>query len=164
MQCAYRAGAVPAPRFLFPERKLPAQLAMVLAAMDLDSKGSILVIDDHADTRTVLARILTRDGYQVKSAGTKAEALELCLSESFDLLIVDLELPDGDGADLMREVAETCGFKGIAYSGHGSDDRVEHAREAGFSAFLLKPVGYDVLRKTVLAVLGECEETRHSFV
>ena len=58
----------------------------------------ILVVDDHADSRTPIVRVLRQKGYEVAEASTKAEALKLCKENSFDLLLGDIQLPDGGTA------------------------------------------------------------------
>ena len=55
--------------------------------------------------RACLARLLRSSGYEVKTAGTVADALQLSASESFDILVSDLGLPDGSGLELMRKSA-----------------------------------------------------------
>lgn len=118
-------------------------------------KKKILVVDDHLDSRLLLVRMLVRDGYDAKGAGTKAEALALCQSESFDLLISDLGLPDGDGKELMRDVAALYRTPGISYTGNALQDELDAASEAGFSAHLIKPVEYSDVQRMVAEMLKE---------
>src|SRR5580765_2709196 len=61
----------------------------------------ILLVEDHADTRRVLGRLLNALGCQVTSAGTVKEALELGEKVEFDLLVSDIGLPDGTGTEVM---------------------------------------------------------------
>ena len=96
--------------------------------------------------RRTLARLLERRGHVVSAAGTLADARSLATSAKFDLLLSDLGLPDGDGCDLMRELAADSGTPGIALSGYGMDAGLERSRAAGFSAAELRAVkaaGYD---------------------
>ena len=68
----------------------------------------ILVVDDESSLRTALFRALDRSGYQVVTAGSKTEALNLSRTDkSFALVLVDLRLPDGDGLDVMGEIRAT---------------------------------------------------------
>jgi CheY-like chemotaxis protein len=115
----------------------------------------ILIVDDHDDTRQVTAIALRRHGYTVSAAGTKSEALALCQHEEFDLLIGDLHLPDGNGLDLMRELAAKCKIAGIAFTGYGRAEDVAAARAAGYSAHLLKPASFNVLIETIERILAE---------
>lgn len=115
---------------------------------------SILLVDDHADTRAIMSRLLSLHGHQVKNAGTCAEALELSRNHHFDLLISDLGLPDGSGHDLMATIQTEQSLKGIALSGYGMESDIERSRIAGFLAHLTKPVEFSALQKTIQEVLS----------
>jgi PAS domain S-box-containing protein len=109
----------------------------------------ILLVDDHADTLQILARLLRRWGYQVTSANTVQTALRLASKSRFDILISDLALPDGNGCDIMREVKARYGLRGIALSGFGSDEDREMSRAAGFEEHFVKPISFPPLRTTL---------------
>ena len=68
-----------------------------------------------------------------------AEAREE-LTGDLDLVISDIELPDGSGLELMREIGGDDGVPGIAMSGFGSEEDVRLSREAGFAVHLTKPI------------------------
>ena len=74
----------------------------------------ILLVEDHADTAKLLGRLLGRMGYVVLTAGTVARALDLAETETFDLVISDVGLPDASGYDLMRQVGRKHGGDRIA--------------------------------------------------
>lgn len=67
----------------------------------------ILVVDDHVELQSLVERSLVRDGHEVMLAGDKAKARELLGSHRFDLLVLDLGLPDGSGLTLCRELRES---------------------------------------------------------
>ena len=106
----------------------------------------VLVVEDHEATRTVLARLLTRSGHHIASFGTMREALAAFAAERFDAVISDLDLPDGSGLDLMREIQRQRPVPGIALSGYGMEEDLRQTKEAGFFAHLVKPVNLDQLR------------------
>ena len=109
------------------------------------------MVEDDADTARMMSRLLNSSGYPTMTAGTVAEAKRLCDGHRFDLLIADLSLPDGSGADLLQH-DETCFGKGIIVSGH--DDRHETVgMAAGYSDYLLKPIRFDELLNVVRRVL-----------
>jgi CheY-like chemotaxis protein len=114
--------------------------------------GRILLVEDHQDTRNVMARLLASFGFNVAVAGTVAEANELSTSQHFDLLISDIGLPDGTGNDVMRELKRHSDAKGIALSGYGQADDLRRSEEAGFDAHLVKPINFQTL-KTMLEQL-----------
>ncbi|WP_442887683.1 hybrid sensor histidine kinase/response regulator [Congregicoccus parvus] len=101
---------------------------------------AVLLVEDHAPTRTVLRNMLKKRGHSVDAASTVAEALALAESRRFDLVVSDIGLPDGDGCTLMRTLRERHGLVGIALSGYGAEADVERGRAAGFAHYLTKPV------------------------
>jgi signal transduction histidine kinase len=107
----------------------------------------LLVVEDHDATRTVLSRLLTRNGHKITTAATIQEALTAFAAEHFDVVISDLGLPDGSGLDLMRELLRQRPIFGIALSGYGMEDDVRQTKEAGYFAHLVKPVNLDQLRR-----------------
>lgn len=116
--------------------------------------GQILLVEDHAATRTALERLLVRRQYRVCSAGTLADARALADTKQFDLLISDVGLPDGNGYDLMQEIGTRFGMKGIALTGYGMEQDLARSKEAGFSAHLTKPVRVQALDAALADLLG----------
>jgi CheY-like chemotaxis protein len=104
----------------------------------------LLVVEDHADSAEMLARLLEHIGYDVRTANSAADAREMVASESFDVMLSDLGLPDENGYELMSWIRQNHPTKGIAMSGHGLDDDLRRSRDAGFSEHVVKPV--DVLK------------------
>jgi CheY-like chemotaxis protein len=66
----------------------------------------VLLVEDHADTRFVLSKLLASLGCRVWAVGTRAEAIELSDRESFDMLVSDIGLPDGSGHQVMTHLRE----------------------------------------------------------
>lgn len=106
----------------------------------------ILLVEDHADTLQILARLLRRWGYDVHTASTVQAALQLARQETFDVLISDLALPDGSGREIMAEVKARYGMRGVALSGYGTEADAERSRAAGFGEHLVKPINFPELR------------------
>jgi PAS domain S-box-containing protein len=104
----------------------------------------VLLVEDHSDTREVLAALLGANSYAVKTAGSVEAALQLAAAERFDVVVSDLGLPDGTGYDLMKQLRDEFGIKGIALSGYGMEQDQQRSREAGFLDHVVKPV--DILR------------------
>jgi CheY-like chemotaxis protein len=119
-------------------------------------RARILMVDDHADTSTAMQRLLTRLGYDVRTADCVQSALLAANSESFDVLISDLGLPDGSGLDLMRELLVRHGreMKGIALSGYNRDEDIRKSLEAGFSEHMAKPVNIQRLQTLIEQLIG----------
>ena len=112
----------------------------------------LLVVEDHADTARVLSRLLERGGHRVRTAGSAAEAMELAASESYDLVVSDIGLPDATGYHLMRDLRERYGLTGLAMTGYGMEEDLQKGREAGFAEYLVKPVNVTLLEQAIRRV------------
>jgi DNA-binding NtrC family response regulator len=100
----------------------------------------LLIVDDDAVSLRAFAVLLTRAGYEVTTAINLAEARAAAAAHTFDFVVCDLGLPDGSGLDLMPELRERYGLRGIALSGYSDGDHREPAGAAGFVDYLVKPV------------------------
>jgi signal transduction histidine kinase len=116
------------------------RLAAAGRAGSLPRPLRILLVEDHEDTLNVMAEVLELSRHEVARAADMESALRMAAGGPFDLLVSDLGLPDGSGLDLMRQVRDRYGLKGIAVSGYGTAEDVESSREAGFLEHLVKPV------------------------
>jgi PAS domain S-box-containing protein len=106
----------------------------------------LLLVDDHADTRRILSRLLGKCGHEVSTADCGQSALKLMETESFDAIISDIGLPDTSGYELVREAKRRQPVQGIALSGFGMEEDVRRSLEAGFDYHLTKPVEFHELR------------------
>ena len=125
----------------------------VAASADVVSDGvttakslRLLLVDDHADTRGVLSRLLSKCGHEVVTADSADKALKILESRRFDALISDIGLPDCSGYELVREAKRRQPLRGIALSGLGMDEDVLRSMEAGFDCHLTKPINFQQLR------------------
>ncbi|HVF70951.1 MAG TPA: response regulator [Chthoniobacterales bacterium] len=113
---------------------------------------NILVVEDHQDTRTVLANLLSHCGYNTVSANSVSEALERLAESPVEVLLSDLGLPDGDGLELVgRAKALNPDLIAIALTARGTDKDLVLAERAGFDHYLTKPFDFHQLR----TILGE---------
>jgi PAS domain S-box-containing protein len=110
----------------------------------------ILYVEDHADTRRVMERLLKHIGCSVISAGGVQEALNLAEQQAFDLLVTDLGLPDGCGTQIMETIKLRKEIRGIAISGLGQEEDLRRSREAGFEMHLVKPINFPTLKEAIL--------------
>ncbi|HWE35455.1 MAG TPA: PAS domain S-box protein [Isosphaeraceae bacterium] len=114
----------------------------------------ILLVEDNEDSLHVLSRLLRSRGHDVATADSVASAVEAAASNSFDLLISDLGLPDGTGLDVLRGVRDHTDCPAIALSGYGMESDIQRSLEAGFAAHLVKPLEMDQLEAAIRTVLG----------
>jgi two-component system CheB/CheR fusion protein len=115
----------------------------------------ILLVEDHLDTAEAMADLLRMTGRQVTVAGSVTEALSAArTADRIDLVVSDIGLPDGDGLELMAELAHRYGLRGIALTGYGMEEDVARSREAGFAHHLTKPVNLEQLETAIRQVVG----------
>jgi DNA-binding response OmpR family regulator len=112
---------------------------------------TVLLVEDHADTRSVLEMLLNRCGCQTVTAKTLKDARARLKEMPFDIVISDLNLPDGDGLDLVREAKQTHKLKAIAVTGRASDEECDQGLKAGVDYYLTKPIDYQQLKKALFA-------------
>ncbi|GMV54792.1 MAG: hypothetical protein AMXMBFR6_05970 [Betaproteobacteria bacterium] len=114
----------------------------------------ILVVDDDATMRTVLARVLTKFGHEARTASDGHGGIELAMSWRPGLMIVDWVMPQMGGADLVRAVRQSKDGRGvyiIVLTGIEEEDRLVEAFEAGVDDFLTKPIKPRVLAARIRA-------------
>jgi signal transduction histidine kinase/CheY-like chemotaxis protein len=112
----------------------------------------ILLVEDNIDTLNSLSRLFTLRGYSVERADSVKKALAIAAESQFDVLVSDIELPDGNGLELVARLREIRIVPAIALSGFGSPADVEHSLAAGFSLHLVKPVDFRRLESAVRQV------------
>jgi PAS domain S-box-containing protein len=113
---------------------------------------TILLIDDNRDTLNYVASLLQQRGHQVNSAYNFRTARRLAEANTYDLVISDIELPDGSGLDLIRELTIRRPTPGIALSGFGTADDVAMSLQAGFAEHLTKPIDVRKLDEAIRRV------------
>jgi DNA-binding response OmpR family regulator len=112
----------------------------------------ILVVEDHADTRSALSRLLARFGYNVAEAENCRDALKLLDHLRFDVLLSDIGLPDGDGFELVSEARRRQPLKrAVALTARTSEEDQELGRRAGFDHYLTKPLDFRRLHGVLAA-------------
>ncbi len=110
----------------------------------------VLIVDDERMVLDTLSEWLRSDGHNIVGAGSTEEALLELERSSFDVLITDMILADGDGLDLIRKVNEHWpDMPAVAMSGYGTVESATHAIKAGAFEFLSKPVRVDAIRQVV---------------
>jgi len=110
----------------------------------------ILVVDDESDIRALLDEILSEEGYRVTTAGNGAEAREAHKSAEYDLVLLDIWMPDVDGISLLKEWHESRAVGPVVMmSGHGTVDTAVEATRLGAVDFIEKPVSLAKLLRTV---------------
>ncbi|HMV62869.1 MAG TPA: sigma-54 dependent transcriptional regulator [Zoogloea sp.] len=119
------------------------------------SGPDVLIVDDEDDIRELLELTLMRMGLACDGAGTVADAQRLLTERRYRLCLTDMRLPDGDGLDLVRFIADKVGDLPVAViTAFGSMDNAVTALKAGAFDYLSKPVSVDQLRALVKSVFS----------
>jgi two-component system, NtrC family, nitrogen regulation response regulator NtrX len=120
----------------------------------------ILIVDDEAEIRESLGEILKEDGYAVTSTATASEALILLRDASYDVMLLDIWLPDRDGLDVLTEIrslAIESTPEVVIISGHGTIETAVRATKLGAFDFLEKPLSID---RTLILLKNAVEARR----
>jgi two-component system nitrogen regulation response regulator NtrX len=120
----------------------------------------ILIVDDEAEIRESLEEILREEGYSVASAGTAAEALAQARDPVYDLLLLDIWLPDRDGLEVLAELRALDAESRpevIVISGHATIETAVRATKLGAFDLLEKPL---MLERTLIVVKNAIEAKR----
>ncbi len=113
-------------------------------------KKWVLCVEDHQDTCELVTRILGLEGFQVMTANSQSEGLAFHQKGQFCLVIIDINLPDGTGIELIRKIRATDAQTPIVVnSAVALNTVIEEAKEAGANAYVVKPGGWDSLVETV---------------
>jgi signal transduction histidine kinase/ActR/RegA family two-component response regulator len=128
--------------------------------------ATVLVVDDEADARALLRRLLEDCGATVSDAGSAADAFRLFADSPPDVLISDIGMPGEDGYSLIRRIRSLDGDRGgrvpaIALTAYARAEDRAHAEEAGFQRHIAKPVESAEI-VTVVAALLESIAARSS--
>jgi DNA-binding NtrC family response regulator len=124
---------------------------------------SILLIDDDQEVLAMLVRFFERRGWSVLAAGSARVGLELFESEPPDLVLLDLQLPDRSGLDVLAGMRAASGDSGILMlTGHGDIETAVQAMRLGAENFLTKPVEFPHLEASVERAYEKVELRRHN--
>ncbi len=119
----------------------------------------VLIVDDEAEIRESLESILQEEGYVVTTAATAGEALALIRDAAYDVVLLDIWLPDRDGLDALGEIRQMDAAnvpEVVIISGHGTIEAAVRATKLGAYDFLEKPLS---LARTLI-VLKNAMKTR----
>ena len=121
---------------------------------------TILLVEDHQDTRETLQRLLKKRGHTVFGASDVKSALDLGRETPYDVLMCDLQLPDGNGYQLLRALASEREVIAVAMSGHCALSDLIRTKAAGFLTHLIKPYGIEDVQSALAMVQRELDSRR----
>ncbi len=110
------------------------------------SQNTILIVDDEKTIRDMLEMMFTKAGYQVRSAYSAEDAIELLKNENIFVIFLDLNMPGMNGIELCKKIRKDTPLAIIhAVTGYASLFELSGCREAGFDDYFYKPVKISVL-------------------
>jgi two-component system KDP operon response regulator KdpE len=128
--------------------------------------NSVLVIDDEAQIRRLLRVSLEKQGYSVHEASTAADGLSMVVGKKPDIVLLDLGLPDRDGADALADLRTWSSVPVIILSVRDAEDEIVRLLDSGADDYLIKPfnTGELVARMKVAVRHRTPHETQEPFV
>jgi diguanylate cyclase (GGDEF)-like protein/PAS domain S-box-containing protein len=135
---------------------LPASFHFLTQKND-SSLATVLVVDDNAEIAYFLVKkLLPSFGCNTLHAQTGKEGLEMIRSTRPDIVLLDLQLPDMDGLDILRILAqENRTVPAILMTAHGSEQIAVDAFRLGVQDYLSKPIDHELLRQAIARILGQ---------
>lgn len=113
----------------------------------------LLVVDDEARIRELIKKYATFEQYDVTEAENGMQAVELCRQQDFDLMIMDVMMPDLDGFSACREIRKTSAVPILMLSARGEEYDKLHGFELGIDDYVVKPFSPKELMMRVGAIL-----------
>jgi len=122
--------------------------------MSNNSRAQILVVDDDAISRKILAQLLTSAGHESRECEDGAKALQLIHAKPPSLLLLDFDMPGLNGAEVLRRLRSDANpavaqIPTIMLTGHGSEESEVSCLQAGADDFVTKPINAAVLRARI---------------
>jgi len=121
-------------------------------------KMRILIVDDDSTTRKILGMYVRQKGFDVVTAENGLDALEKLATEKINLIMTDLNMPNMDGIELIKNLKASPDYADIPVmmiSTEADDEEKKMAQDAGATAYLVKPVTGDVVTDNVKDILKQ---------
>ena len=115
--------------------------------------AAVVIIEDDQRIRELMARVLAEKGYEVEGAGTALDGLQRIVQTSPDVVILDMGLPDLDGAELLKMIRAVTDVPVVVATARSEDRDVIRTLDAGADDYLVKPFSVEQLEARVRAVL-----------
>ena len=123
---------------------------------------TILIVDDEARIRTLIAKYAAFEGYETETAENGMQAVEMSLAKAYDLIIMDVMMPELDGFSAVREIRKHRNTPVIMLSARGEEyDRI-HGFELGVDDYVVKPFSPRELMMRVSAVIKRSQGAQES--
>ena len=112
----------------------------------------ILIVDDEERFRNTMRKLLTAEGHDARTAGSAVEALEILSAESFDVVILDVRMPEMNGVEALKKIRKIDPYlEVIIMTGYASVDTAREIMTTGAFDYLLKPYSIETLLEKIEA-------------
>jgi len=143
-------GEIPAIKIGKQFRFDKSQIDKWLTQQTVGRQAQILVVDDEVAIGQLFRDSLERNGYQVTALSSSLEALEMLSRQRFDLIFLDLAMPELDGSELFRQIRKIDKQVPIAIiTGYPDSDLLKKAKEHGPFMIMIKPFTSDEILQAV---------------
>lgn len=122
--------------------------------------AKILICDDEAGLRAVIKRYAVFEGHEVMEAGDGMEAIELCQNNNFNIIIMDIMMPELDGFSAVKEIRKFSDTPIIMLSARGEEYDKVLGFELGVDDYVVKPFSSKEIMLRINAILRRVEKTR----
>ena len=119
--------------------------------------AKILIVDDEKDIVTLISRYAHREGYDVSTTDDGSKAIELCRKEDFDLIVMDVMMPDTDGFTACRKIHEMKDIPVLMLSARGTEYDKLFGFEVGVDDYVTKPFSPKELMARIKVILRRHE-------
>lgn len=113
----------------------------------------ILIIEDDKILNRGVAFALQKEGYETLAAYNKEEGKQLILNNEIDLLLLDINLPDGNGLDLCKEIRSNVEFPIVFFTANDTEEDMVKGFEVGCDDYIAKPFSVELLKYKINAIL-----------
>ncbi|MGN0739675.1 MAG: response regulator [Treponema sp.] len=117
----------------------------------------ILAVDDSISIRKSISFVLTQEGYEVIEAVDGVDGLAKAKEDKFNLVITDINMPNMDGIEMIKQLRQTDGYKFtpiIALTTENQDSKMQEGKAAGATGWIVKPFTSEKLLAIVKKIIG----------
>lgn len=126
--------------------------------------SKLLVVDDETKIREIIKKYAVFEGHEVTEASGGLDAINICRQNEFDIIILDIMMPDLDGFSVCREIRKTCSTPVIMLSARGEEYDKIHGFEVGVDDYVVKPFSPKELMMRVAAIIKRASKTDSDIV
>ena len=124
---------------------------------------TLLVLEDDAELNQTISNALRNEGYRVLTAFSCQEAKSLVMNQTFDLAVLDVSLPDGDGFRFCKWMKARCNVSVLFLSARDLEDDVLNGYESGADDYVTKPFSMKILLKKISVILSREPKNPHIY-